>query len=75
MTETSREDEIIAKLRVSLCEWYKKAADEGIEHDLTLAALCLFTASGVASAGYAKEDFLKLMGLYFDMYGPKKEHD
>ncbi len=68
-TTTPEQDEILAALRAGLRDWLLDAGHNGVDHSLALTALMLFTASGAAGVtSVTKEDFLDLMGRYFDSY-------
>jgi hypothetical protein len=68
-TTTPEQDKILAELRAGLRDWLLGADRKGIDHSLALTALMLFTSSGAAGvANITREEFLDLLGKYFDLY-------
>jgi hypothetical protein len=68
-TTSPEQDKILAELREGLRDWLIDAGRKGIDHSLALTALMLFTSSGAAGvASITREEFLDLLGRYFDHY-------
>jgi hypothetical protein len=65
---TPEQDARLQELRAGLSRWLTLEAERNTDHRLCLTALMLFTASGVASAGIPREEFLDLIGRYYDLY-------
>lgn len=71
MTEftTPEQDKEIGELRMRLVEWIAQATLDGYDTPLVLTTLMMFAASGaVSSRRVERDEFLKVMGMYFDMY-------
>lgn len=65
---TPEQDAQLQELRAGLSKWLTLEAAKDTDHRLCLTALMLFTASGVASAEIPREEFLDLIGRYYDLY-------
>lgn len=74
-TVTPESEAQVAAMRAELRAWLERKRDEGVPHHIVVTALGLMAASGAVSREISREDFVDVMGEYWDAYKRRERHE